>query len=106
MQEEEKLFPIHVWLAGRSYRILVRAGEEQRITESVKAADEKIRELRLHYGGKDDQDFLAMCLIMYATDKKEEAAPAAAPAPDHAISDQLNDLIRRIDTALDEPTQD
>ena len=104
--QEDKLFPIHVWLAGRSYRILVRAGEEQRITESVKAADEKIRELRLHYGGKDDQDFLAMCLIMYATDKKEEPPQAEAPAPDSSIADRLNDLIRRIDTALDKPASD
>jgi len=105
--QNEQLYPIHVWLAGRSYRILVREGEEQRIVDAVKTADEKIRELRQHYGGKDDQDFVAMCLLMYATDKKEEERTApAAEVPPAYISGQLGDLIRRIDSVLDTPPED
>jgi len=34
----------------------------------LKIADDKITELRTHYAGKDDQDFVAMCLLMYAAD--------------------------------------
>lgn len=64
----EELITVNVWLAGRSYRIRIRPDEEAAVRASVKTADEKITELRQHYAGKDDQDFIAMCLLMYATD--------------------------------------
>jgi len=64
----QELITINVWLASRSYRIRIRPDEEAAVHAAVKAADEKIKELRQHYAGKDDQDFMAMCLLMYATD--------------------------------------
>ena len=90
---EASLIPVHVWLAGRSYRILVPPEEETALLQSVKKADEKITELRLHYAGKDDQDFVAMCLIMYASEHNKER-PATA---DHV---QILDLIKTIDQVL------
>lgn len=66
--QPETLIPINVWLSGRSYRIRVAPEDEGRVRKSVKQADEQINDLRRHYAGKDDQDFIAMCLLMYATD--------------------------------------
>jgi hypothetical protein len=68
MQANDENVPIQLWLAGRSYRIRVRAADAERIQRSIKLADEKITELKLNYAGKDDQDFIAMCLIMYASE--------------------------------------
>src|SRR5215217_7407969 len=65
---DEELITINVWLAGRSYRIRIRQQEEAAVRAAVKSADEKIIELKQHYAGKDEQDFIAMCLLMYATD--------------------------------------
>ncbi len=67
-QENDGLLPVTVWLAGRSYRLRVKPDEESQVRKAVKLADQKITELRTHLAGKDDQDFLAMCLLMYAAD--------------------------------------
>lgn len=64
----EALIPINVWLSGRSYRIRVAPQDEGRVRKAAKKADELITDLRRHYAGKDDQDFIAMCLLMYATE--------------------------------------
>ena len=87
------LIPVNVWLAGRSYRILIPAAEEAAVRRIAKEADEKISELRLHYAGKDDQDFVAMCLLMYAT-----ASPGETKT---AINNELIDeMMSKIDKAL------
>ena len=67
-QENDGLLPVTVWLSGRSYRLRVKPDEESQVRKAVKLADQKITELRTHLAGKDDQDFLAMCLLMYAAD--------------------------------------
>ena len=87
------LNPINVWLAGRSYRIRISGDEEAAVRKAVKKADEKVAELRQHYAGKDDQDFVAMCLLMYATDT------AASPG-EHLLRDDLATLIKKLDDAL------
>jgi cell division protein ZapA (FtsZ GTPase activity inhibitor) len=90
----EDLIPINVWLAGRSYRIRIKADEEEAVRKAVKLADEKIRDMRTHYAGKDDQDFLAMVLLMYAADSAIDAAhnPVAQK--------ELSEMVKRIDDAL------
>lgn len=65
---ETELLSINVWLAGRSYRIRIKPEEEEAVRKAIKLADEKLSEMRLQYTGKDDQDFLAMVLLMYAAD--------------------------------------
>ena len=70
---KEDLISINLWLAGRSYRIGVKPEEESVVRKAAKVADEKISELRHQYEGKDEQDFIAMCLLSYATDTAIEA---------------------------------
>jgi cell division protein ZapA len=69
----EELIPVTLWLAGRGYRIRIKKQDEEGIRLAAKIADERVNELRNSYSGKDDQDFLAMCLLMYATDQVTEA---------------------------------
>lgn len=94
MQEEEQLIPLNVWLAGRSYRIRINADEEEAVRKAVKLADEKITELRNHYSGKDDQDFVAMCLLTYAADI------AMATPQNPVVMKQLADMANSIDEVL------
>lgn len=65
----EELIPVTLWIAGRSYRIRIKKQDEAAVRLAVKIADERIMELRSGFAGKDDQDFVAMCLLMYATDQ-------------------------------------
>lgn len=92
--EAPKLMPVNVWVAGRSYRILIAPAEEAALRRSVKKADEQIAELRQHYAGKDDQDFVAMCLLMYAS------ADAKSNPTEH-IEQSLSEMISRIDRTLE-----
>lgn len=66
--DADTLETLNLWLAGRSYRIRVKPEDKERILLAVKGADDKVNELRLNYAGKDDQDFLAMCVLMYAAE--------------------------------------
>jgi hypothetical protein len=90
----EELISINVWMAGRSYRIRIHAGEEEAVRKAVKVADEKITEMRTHYAGKDDQDFIAMCLLMYAADSVIDKFH------NPVVQKELGDMIKRIDEVL------
>lgn len=94
IQSQEETLSITVWLAGRSYRIRIKPEEESAVRKAVKLADQKVTELRTHYAGKDDQDFMAMCLLSYAADTALEAF--ANPL----LQDELNQLSGKIDKAL------
>lgn len=92
--ESNNYISVNVWLAGRSYRIRILPEEEEAVRKAVKIADEKIMELRNHYAGKDDQDFVAMCLLMYATQQAENNPPN----PLH--QKELEEMLHKINQAL------
>jgi len=92
---EDQLISIHVWLAGRSYRIRVKPEEEEAVRKAIKIADERVMEMRTQYAGKDDQDFLAMALLTYATDNVTE------PLNKPIFRSELQALTQKIDDALD-----
>lgn len=99
MEKEQEslsgLISANVWLGGRSYRIRIRPDEEEAVRKAVKLADDKVVEMRRHYAGKDDQDFVAMVLITYAT----EAATSRNEDP--LLRQSLRDMQERINQALD-----
>jgi cell division protein ZapA len=87
--EESKLLSITVWLSGRSYRIKVPAEHEGGIRAAVKAADSKIIEMRRQYAGRDDQDFMAMTLLLYAA---ESVISGGTPEVREGISEMLREV--------------
>ena len=93
--QQNDLIPVTVWLAGRSYRLRIKPDEEETVRKAVKQADEKIQELRSHYAGKDDHDFIAMCLVSYAADI------AIDNAFNPVVQQDLADMIKKIDSALE-----
>jgi len=90
----DELISINVWLAGRSYRIRIRPEEESAVRKSVKLADEKIMDMRNHYAGRDDQDFIAMVLLMYAADSAIESFN------NPLLQDELRKMSAKIDDIL------
>jgi len=91
-----ELLTINVWLSGRSYRISIKPEEEEAVRKAVKLAEEKIIQFRHHYAGKDDQDFLAMCLLTYATDSITE------PLFNPVLQSELKEMAEQIDQALND----
>ncbi len=93
--ENKELISITVWLAGRSYRIRIKPEEEEAVRKAVKIADEKIIDLRSHYAGKDDQDFIAMCLLSYAADNALEGSSF-----NPVLDTELKEMMTRIDNVM------
>lgn len=69
MENNAELIPVTLWLAERGYRIKIKKEEEEAIRRAAKVADKRVTELRSSFQGKDTQDFLAMALLMYATEQ-------------------------------------
>ena len=93
-QNPEESLSITVWLAGRSYRIRIKPEEESAVRKAVRLADQKIGDLRNHYAGKDDQDFMAMCLLMYVADTAIESFN------NPVMQEELNKLSKKIDKVI------
>ncbi len=93
---QEELMPINVWLAGRNYRLRIKPEEESAVRKAVKIADEKIADMRAHYMGKDEIDFMAMTLLSYAADTAVESFG------NPVVHSELNKLSNKIDRALEE----
>ena len=92
----DELLPVTLWLAGRSYRIRIKPEEEQMVRRAARLADEKIIEVRNHYAGKDNQDFLAMVLLSYAIDSAESTFN------DPVLQDELKAMTERITKVIEE----
>ncbi len=87
------LVPVNAQIAGRSYRIRVAPEDEGFVRAALKRVNEQLAELRRTYAGKDEQDFVAMALLMYAVDKRGSNSVAL-------IEDALDALNRKIDATL------
>ena len=91
---EETTISITVWLGGRSYRIRIQPEEESAVRKAVKIADDKVNEMRVHYAGKDDQDFMAMVLLSYAADTAMESFN------NPLLQDELDKISKKIDKVI------
>lgn len=91
----ENTIPISLWLSGRDYRIRINPEDEEAVRKAVKVAEERLKELKQSYQGKDEQDFLAMCLLLYATDAVSDDNKA-----DPIQRDYIQSMLGAIDKAL------
>lgn len=88
---------ITVWLSGRGYKLKIDPQKEQAIRTASKIAEQKMTEIKMHLQGKDEQDFLALCLLMYVTDQ-------VADNIDFNITQEttIKEIIDQIDDVLPE----
>jgi cell division protein ZapA (FtsZ GTPase activity inhibitor) len=91
---EDQLITINVVLAGRSYRIRIKPEEEEAVRKAVKLADDKVKDMRQNYAGKDDQDFVAMVLLTYATDSASDSFS------NPLMKEELQKMIAKLDSAV------
>lgn len=59
---------LNVVIAGRSYPLIINAGEEERVTRVVKELNTKISDFKVRYTDKDTQDHMAMALLTIYND--------------------------------------
>lgn len=91
METPHQLMAIQVTLADRSYRLKIYPQEEAFIRQTIKSLNQKILEFKTNYAGKDMQDYIAMCLIDYATQPNNHSA---------ALQPSLKHIEQLLDQAL------
>jgi cell division protein ZapA len=68
MAEKNETVNINVQLAERLYPLKVLKSDEEKVHSAVKLVNERIKEYQTLYGGKDRQDYMAMCLLNFAVE--------------------------------------
>jgi cell division protein ZapA (FtsZ GTPase activity inhibitor) len=63
----EELIPINIVIGDRSYRIKIKATDEEHVRKTIKIINDQIIEYKTNFAGKDMQDYIAMVTIWYAT---------------------------------------
>ncbi len=75
----EELIPLNIIIGDRNYRIKILPSDEEVVRKTLKIINDKILEFRTMFAGKDMQDYIAMVLIWYATESKENDAETFKP---------------------------
>ncbi len=78
---------MQVVIAGRTYPLRVKAGDEASIQQVVDSLNEKIRDFQLTYINKDVQDCLAMALLTYAVELQKQTQ----------TEESSEDLVKKVD---------
>lgn len=92
---------IDLSIAGRTYQVACREGEEENLRAAARLVDGKSREALAGLGTLSEaRQFLFASLLLadQLIDKKPEAAAAAVPsAPDRALVERTEALARRLE---------
>lgn len=83
-------------LAGRSYRLKIKAEDEEKVRAMSKKLNDQLTIFKSDYAGKDMQDYLAMVLLWYVSEKLEEL-PAEGLAPG-----ELDRIEKMLDKGLED----
>lgn len=94
----EKLIPATIIIADRSYRIKVDPKDEEVVRKTVKLINDKIIEFKTIFAGKDMQDYVAMALVWYATEKSDSASSEIEKSH---VADKLNLLEKMLDVQIE-----
>jgi cell division protein ZapA len=92
-----ELIAISVVIGDRNYRIKIEPADEEVVRKAIKTINDKIIEYKTQFAGKDMQDYIAMVLIWYASEK---SAGIAADVENENILERLNSIERLLDNQL------
>ncbi|HMU47806.1 MAG TPA: cell division protein ZapA [Chitinophagaceae bacterium] len=92
-----ELIAISAVVADRSYRIKVSPKDEEVVRRTLKTINDRIIEFKTQFAGKDMQDYIAMVLLWYATEKN---SGVSAGIEHEAITEQLKSIEKLIDIQL------
>lgn len=94
-----ELIPVNIVVADRTYRLKIEPEDEEMVRKTANTINEKITEFKTSFAGKDTQDYIAMVLLWFATEQKDNAKLALLA---DETAKQLKELSQSIDKALEE----
>ena len=92
---------IDITIAGRTYQVACREGEEENLRSAARLVDGKSREALAGLGTLSEaRQFLFASLLLadQLLEQRPEAVPPAPTAPDPALADRAEALARRLET--------
>lgn len=72
----DTLIPVSIVIGDRNYRIKIDPADEEVVRRTVKTINDKIVDFKTHFAGKDMQDYVAMVLVWFATEKNDHLSNA------------------------------
>ncbi|HLD54587.1 MAG TPA: cell division protein ZapA [Sediminibacterium sp.] len=94
-----ELIPVNIVVADRNYRLKIEAEDEEMVRKTAQTINEKIAQFKTDFAGKDTQDYLAMVLLWFATEQKDNAKLALLA---DETAKQIKELAQSIDKALED----
>lgn len=91
----DQLININLIIADRPYPLKIRPSEEETVRKAGKEIAQKIKEFQGMYEGKDKQDYLAMCALMYAVENLNREGKVTIE--DDGFVDKLTELEELLD---------
>jgi len=88
-----ELIPVNIVIADRTYRLKIAPSDEEQVRATVKIINNKILEYKSSFAGKDLQDYVAMALLWFATEKNTGNGPD--------LTGQLRSLDELLTSALE-----
>jgi cell division protein ZapA len=93
----QNLISINLPVGDRSYRLKIKAEDEQTVRTMAKKMNDQLNQFKGQYPGKDMQDYLAMSLLSFVTEEQPSNAQVAA---DHDTEVFLSRIEASIDKGL------
>lgn len=93
----DKLIPINIVLADRTFRLKVNPADEEVVRKTIKMLNEKILEFKTNFAGKDIQDYVSMVLLWFATEQQSRLTITSISTEEE---EKLNRIERVLDKAL------
>ncbi|MBC6490806.1 cell division protein ZapA [Flavihumibacter stibioxidans] len=90
----EQLIPVNIVIGDRSYRIRIRPQDEEAVRNTIKVINDKVIEFKTQFSAKDMQDYIAMVLVWYATEKSQQTQEGLET---RAVEEKLSQLETMID---------
>ncbi len=97
-EKSEDLVQIQVMIADRQYPLRIKKGEEDTVKKAVTLVNDKLKEYQDSYSGKDKQDYLSMCVLMFAVEY--QTLKNQSQQSGHVLDSHVQQLHRILDEAL------
>ena len=89
---------VDLWIAGRSYRVACRDGEEEALRSAASLVDAKSREALAGLGTLSEaRQFLFACLLL-ADQLIEKRGASASAEPDPALAERAERIAQRLES--------
>lgn len=98
MSQQERIHR-EVVIANRTYPLKIFKQDEERILSIVKSVNHKIEQLKAAYDAKDNQDYLAMCILqLYA--QQSGYQPSNSTTELSSFKEEIDKIEHLLDSAL------